>query len=401
MTQSSLQTRAARLMAGALAAFAIAWVALGLASAGETAAVGDANCDGRIDSVDALLVLQLHAGLINEVCGDVDVNGDGTVNSVDALLIIQFRVDILPLPLTPTPTDGPPEPTRQPTPEAPGERGDLTTYLMMSDLPNNEGITISLTLANKNPGPVTRGYMDGQDYDVVVRDGEGEYVWNYWHDTPWTLATELQVWEPGEWVTYQATWRFEDKDGNRVEPGTYELEAFDVGCTMDPARQCDLGEVIAVDIPPPPDCTGKDGLGADLIVSGGRETFSSGENVSLTLVLFNCGDTSMTRGYSSSHMYDFVIQDEAGQVIWHWSNGMVFAQLLTGRTFEPGEKFVHRTIWRQDTDDRPLLAPELFNGGELVAPGTYQMSGFDVSTCRFQEISNCDLIASQTIEILP
>ena len=243
MKRSSLQTRAARLMAGALAAIAVAWAVLGLASAGEHAAVGDANCDGVVNSIDATLVLQLHAGLIEEVCGDVDVNEDGIVNSVDALLIIQFRVDILPLP-----------PTPQPTTES---SGDLTTHLSMSDVPANEGIHVSLVLANKNPSKVMRGYGSAQRYDAVVRDADGDQVWRQFHGVDFTQAFAWHVWDPGDWVTYGAAWRFEDNAGSNVEPGSYELHMFDVGCGIDPIRQCDLGEVIAVDIPPPPDCTGK------------------------------------------------------------------------------------------------------------------------------------------------
>lgn len=377
MKKSHLKTRAARLMTGALAAIAFAWAILGLASAGETAAVGDANCDGVVTSIDALLVLQLHAGLIDEVCGDVDVNADGEVNSLDALFILWPIRGLLPFP----------QPTPQPTTEP---SGDLTTYLAMSDLPNNEGVSVSLILANKSPGAVTREYTSKQRYDVVVRDANGDYVWNWFHGSAWAAVIGRQVWEPGDWVSYEATWRFEDKDGDPVEPGTYELQAFDVGCITLPARQCDLGEIIAVDVPPPPDCTGTDGLGADLIVSGGRETFSSGENVSLTLVLFNCAETPITQTSSTSQMHDFVVQDEAGRVIWQWSHGMLFLQARTSRTFEPGEMIVHRTIWRQDTDERPILAPDLFNGGDLVSPGTYEVVGLSGG-----------LIASQAIEILP
>ena len=389
MKRSSLQTRAARLMAGALAAIAVAWAIVGLASAGEHAAVGDANCDGSVNSIDALLVLQLHAGLIDGVCGDVDVNGDGVANSLDAMLILQNSI-VEPLPG--------PGPFPQPTPSEPLE---LTAKLSLFSLPDNEGISATLWLLNNNNWPVKRQYTSSQRYDMVVRDDTGDIVWRWSQDMAFSAVIGTNVLQPGEGISQTETWKLEDNAGSNVEPGSYELHMFDVGCGIDPIRQCDLGEVIAVDIPPTPDCTGQDGLEADLIVSGGREKFSSGENVSLTLVLFNCEDTSMTRGYSSSHMYDFVIQDEAGQVIWHWSLGMVFAQLQTGRIFEPGEMFVHRTMWRQDTDERPLLFPDLFKGGDHVAPGTYTLSGFDVSTCRFQDVSSCDLIASQAIEIVP
>ncbi len=86
-----------------------ALLALPVASGGSSE-LGDANCDGSVDARDALLVLQLHAGLIEEVCGEVDVNGDGEVNSIDALFLLYFRLDPL-YPLTPAPTAPAPTPT--------------------------------------------------------------------------------------------------------------------------------------------------------------------------------------------------------------------------------------------------------------------------------------------------
>ena len=377
MMQSSLQTRAARLMAGALAAIAVAWAVLGLASAGEHAAVGDANCDGSVNSIDALLVLQLHAGLIDEVCGDVDVNGNGDVNSLDAMLILQNSI-VEPLPG--------PGPFPQPTPSEPLE---LTAKLSFFSLPDNEGISATLWLLNNNNWPVKRQYTSSQRYDMVVRDDAGGIVWRWSQDMAFSAVIGTNVLQPGEGVSQTETWKFEDNAGSTVQPGSYELHMFDVGCGIDPIRQCDLGEVIAVDIPPPPDCTGQDGLGAGLIVSGVLETFSSGEHVSLTLVFYNCGEEAINRAYSDGQQYDFVVQDESGEIVWSWSPGATLA--LTDRTFEPDEMFVHRTIWRQ----------HIFNGGELVAPGTYTAFGFDVSTCRYNTLENCDLIASQTIEIVP
>jgi hypothetical protein len=54
--------------------------------------VGDANCSGSVTAVDAALVLQLSAGLVEllgcEQLADVDL--DGLANAVDAALIVQF-----------------------------------------------------------------------------------------------------------------------------------------------------------------------------------------------------------------------------------------------------------------------------------------------------------------------
>ncbi len=54
--------------------------------------LGDTDCDGEITSIDALFVLQFHAGLTPALpCpGAADVNEDGRVDSIDAALILQF-----------------------------------------------------------------------------------------------------------------------------------------------------------------------------------------------------------------------------------------------------------------------------------------------------------------------
>ncbi len=59
--------------------------------------LGDANCDGLVNAIDAALELQLTAGLIDSVpCPqNADVNGDGLSNSIDAALILQIEAGLL------------------------------------------------------------------------------------------------------------------------------------------------------------------------------------------------------------------------------------------------------------------------------------------------------------------
>ncbi len=85
------------------------------------AGAGDANCDGQITPVDAALILQLDAGLIQQLpCPqNADVNGNGRTDAVDASLVLQYvagLIDHLGGPAaTPTRT---PTRTRTPTPAA-------------------------------------------------------------------------------------------------------------------------------------------------------------------------------------------------------------------------------------------------------------------------------------------
>lgn len=61
-------------------------------------AVGDVNCSGAVDSIDAALILQLSAGLAGSLpCQqNADVNGSGAVDSIDAALVLQFTAGLLP-----------------------------------------------------------------------------------------------------------------------------------------------------------------------------------------------------------------------------------------------------------------------------------------------------------------
>jgi hypothetical protein len=59
--------------------------------------VGDADCDGVANAIDAALVLQLEAGIVDSLLCELnaDANQDGNVNAVDAALILQFVAGIV------------------------------------------------------------------------------------------------------------------------------------------------------------------------------------------------------------------------------------------------------------------------------------------------------------------
>lgn len=59
---------------------------------------GDANCDRYVNSIDALLMLQLTAGLISSLpCQqEADADGDGQITAIESALILQFVAGLLP-----------------------------------------------------------------------------------------------------------------------------------------------------------------------------------------------------------------------------------------------------------------------------------------------------------------
>lgn len=60
-------------------------------------ALGDTNCNGDVNAIDAALVLQLVAGLVGNLqCqANADANGDGVVNAIDAAIILQYNAGLL------------------------------------------------------------------------------------------------------------------------------------------------------------------------------------------------------------------------------------------------------------------------------------------------------------------
>jgi len=58
---------------------------------------GDANCDGVKNSLDAAIVLQYAAGLLDDLpcLTSADANGDGRVDAIDAALILQYDAGLL------------------------------------------------------------------------------------------------------------------------------------------------------------------------------------------------------------------------------------------------------------------------------------------------------------------
>jgi len=62
--------------------------------------IGDVNCDGLVNAIDALFVLQFIAGLLPAFpCPDAaDVDGSGAVTAIDAALILQHAAGLITLP---------------------------------------------------------------------------------------------------------------------------------------------------------------------------------------------------------------------------------------------------------------------------------------------------------------
>ena len=223
------------LAAAILTAIVFAVLAVAPASAGVQPA-GDANCDGVVTSLDAVIVLQVDAGLLDRApCHEqADASFDGLVNSLDAAIILQREAGLL-------------------AACEPGQTG-FTASLTAVDkiVVAGEPFSLTLSVSNCNERETSRRYGSGQIFDFIVRDESGELVWNWAHGKGFVLAVKERTYGDRQTVTYGVVWDQTTNDGGAVEPGTYQIEALDVGCTLPALDQCNLSATIEVQILLPP-----------------------------------------------------------------------------------------------------------------------------------------------------
>jgi hypothetical protein len=197
---------------------------------------GDANCDGVVSSLDAVIVLQVDAGLLDRApCHlQADASFDGIVNSLDAAIILQREAGLL------AHCD-------------PGQSG-FTVSLTAVDKITAPGEPFSLTLSvsNCNERETARRYDSSQLYDFIVRDENGATVWSWSHSRNFLPAVMDRPYGDRQTVTYGAIWDQTNNEGAPVAPGAYQVEALDVGCTLPALNQCNLSATIKVQILIPP-----------------------------------------------------------------------------------------------------------------------------------------------------
>ncbi len=129
---------------------------------------------------------------------------------------------------------------------------ELTIQDQPSGVPFGEPLSIALSVINVSERQVERTYYSGQRYDFIVLDDTGNVVWRWSRDMAFTQAIIEVAFEPGQKVTYSEVWNQKTDSGEQVEPGTYELQALDVGCGTPTGRLCALGATLAFEIWAPP-----------------------------------------------------------------------------------------------------------------------------------------------------
>jgi hypothetical protein len=86
-------------------------------------------------------------------------------------------------------------------------------------------------------------------------------------------------------------------------------------------------------------------------------SFVQGDEINIVLSIKNISPDRQTLSFPSSKQYDFVIKDNSGAEVWRWSNGKVFAAVISSYDIASGETKTFSYQWDQTISGNNALIP--------------------------------------------
>jgi len=86
--------------------------------------------------------------------------------------------------------------------------------------------------------------------------------------------------------------------------------------------------------------------GVRVAVASDKARYFPGEPIALSVRVVNETSEPVRLSFGTSQRFEILVQDQQGRVIWRWSHGKFFAQVLGKETLEPtgGELLYRATV---------------------------------------------------------
>jgi hypothetical protein len=114
-----------------------------------------------------------------------------------------------------------------------------------------------------------------------------------------------------------------------------------------------------------------------LTIKSDKSVYAPGDTITLTLTLKNPTKQPVSLTFATGQKYDVILgQLQPGKKwpaegVWQWSRGMMFTQMVTKKTFAPGQTETYQLKYPPDDGTKP---PPL-TAGEYCVKGTITSMG--------------------------
>ena len=76
-----------------------------------------------------------------------------------------------------------------------------------------------------------------------------------------------------------------------------------------------------------------------------RNSYQPGETVKMRMLVRNPTATALVLNFNTAQQYDFTVKDAEGKVVWAWSQGRMFGQIVTEKTLQRGDSYTVSASW--------------------------------------------------------
>jgi hypothetical protein len=99
-----------------------------------------------------------------------------------------------------------------------------------------------------------------------------------------------------------------------------------------------------------------------------KASFPTGETITFVISIKNNTSTQQTLTFPSTMMFDIIVLEPGTtRVIWRWSADKVFAQALTGLSFNPKETKIFIEDWDQKDSNKVQVASSVYDSQGIIA----------------------------------
>ena len=116
-------------------------------------------------------------------------------------------------------------------------------------VPLGQPVRMTLRVINCSDGELERSYAGEQEHDFVVRTAGGDTVWRWSDGQEFSTDGSTVTFDPGQEVTYEASWAQIDSAGQAVAPGDYDIIGESLACDAS-LRNCATRAAATITIAP-------------------------------------------------------------------------------------------------------------------------------------------------------
>jgi len=200
-----------------------------------------------------------------------------------------------------------------------------------------EAIDWRYTLYNGNDQPLALTFTSSQVYDLIVRQG-GKMIARWSTGRMFADVMSTRTVMMGETMELKGSWQLPKE----LALGTYELEFVLTSTTTEPTgtkTQFAVGQASIQDL--------------DISFTTDKLIYRVGTTITVKYTITNLTDKPLVLTFPTIQQYDWTITNAEGKLVYRWSAGKAFAQIVTHLTIPAGASDGFESSWLIPRDLKP------------------------------------------------